>query len=226
MFENHVAHYWFSGIELGCRVERILFRAPNTTTDMIEFLSIRGDLIVRGDRGEAIYSVYNPQTMAWWGNTDACYLSKKLMDLDGHASPQAWDSNKAKAWLAKEKAELETDVRKQNELLFEEAKDSEPDLVYEEWIKTQMEGDRLHYDMARLKAWLDSNPEEYCESLKEWEAFLSQNGQEVMGDEYWLKIYIGVIQHPTVGIHLDALKQSLKQLKDKGIKLYVEPQST
>ena len=190
-----------------------------------------GSLIVQGDIYEAIYQVYNSQVLSWWEHCDAHYLGGKLAGLNGHSDEKyEWSDTKAREALAKMKTELVKEVNEElKEKYDEEVEDNKDEgkesVTFEAWKQARIEkGGEFKGAEGRLCHWQDECPEDNCSSSGEWVSFLESFGEEIFGDDFWeFAAGIGQIINPVIGIHLTALKLALKQLREKGVKLYEEP---
>ena len=224
-FANHIATYFSDTTALGCRVERLVFRKPETTNDYIEFLSIGGELIVRGDLYDAIYSVSRPQVLSWWHGTDVSYLKDKIVDLNGGRADcsTVWNEEEADKALAKLMEELQKDVRQEVCAEFEEALEADPTIVYDDWLKKYIDqpfvGTRKKFGekVTELCEWRDYEPELHLSDQHEWHEFLNRHGSDIWGDCYHeIGLYeFGMITNPMISIHKEAFDLAITQLIDK-----------
>ena len=220
VFENHEAKYWKTN-ELGTRVERISFRNPKSSNYYIDFLSIGGDLVVRGDCYEAVYQVGYGHVMKWWANCDADYLSHKMRGINGPTDDnESWDENTAKKALEEIKKELEKEVAEDIQMLFES--DGERDETLEQF-KSRRELEIRDRDRGgaenRLIRWNEEDPFDSISSRNDWDEYLRNYGDDVLGtcsSEYY---GIGLITNPQIALHLDGLRKAIKKLKEAGIQL-------
>lgn len=223
-FKNHYAKYWVTN-ELGSTVERIVFQNPQSRIFYCEFLGIGGDLIVRGDIYDAIYSTTQLHYLQWWAGCNASYLGSKLMDLDGHGeSRYEWDEKEALNQLAQSKVDLEKEVEDDLREEFDGGWDSEEapsDEDFNNWKRERMQRCREYKGAeARLLQWNSEPPEEHVSSRHEWENFLENYGDEIFGDDHWeYTSKIGQIDNRMINVQLTGLKLAIKQLKDAGVTL-------
>ena len=67
----------------GLRIQHLQWRKPGTGIFSIVYMTIMGDLIVRGDLGEAIYCVTGRQSLEFWAGNDITYFKKKCRASEG-----------------------------------------------------------------------------------------------------------------------------------------------
>lgn len=221
-FKDHVAEYWAG--DLGCKVERILFRKPGTSIELINFMAYGNTLVVTGDLYDGVYSVPRPQSMSFWVTTDVGYMAGKLADLNGGRAgcSTVWDSEKARGGLEHLKKELIEEVFEDNELLIEESEKTK-----EEWLKEALAvyfpDDRKTKDsLHRLLSWNYWEPEGHVDSEFSWQSFLQDHGEDIWGPDWWESgaSKVGTKTNPMIEIHNAALKLAVAQLKSKGITLW------
>jgi hypothetical protein len=192
-FFAHVVSYWQSEQDLGIPFERLVFKAPGSSIDFIEFTCFRGNLVVTGDLGDAIYEVNNPQQLSFWANCDAHYFASKARDITGHAktATQYWSHQKAETFLNK---------------FFEELK--------EEAGKTESEKEKNRL-LKQIKIWELEQPLNLISNEYEWCRFLESSGaHSLFGDEYTEYWGIGFERHPGIDLQLEALQRAFKQLQN------------
>jgi hypothetical protein len=220
-FKDHVAEYWTC--EVGCKVERILFRKPGTSIELINFMAYGNTLVVTGDLYDGVYSVPRPQLMSFWAEVDVSYMACKLVDLNGGRAEcaEVWDTEKARNGLERLKKELIAEVTEDNALLIEESGKSA-----EEWIKEATaeyfpDSCKKRGSLFNLMSWNYWEPEGHVDDEFSWKSFLQEHGEDIWGQDWWESgaSNVGKMRNPIIEVHSMALKMAVAQLKAKGIEL-------
>ncbi len=236
-FKDHVASYWCDTDHLGTRIERLVFRKPNSGIDYIQFLSIHASLIVSGDLFEGIYAVSGTKSLTWWEGTSADYLSGKLRDLNGGRADasEVWCSQQAEEQLKLFKEDLMKNIIDETRSEFDIFKTDEgnEEVTFENWLTEHLESlnefddqkrkTNFHTYCYQLKFWNEYEPERYTSDEHEWITFLHDHGTDIFGDcHHESGTYnIGKKRNPMIDVHKIALDLALKQLREKGTVFHV-----
>lgn len=94
-FRDHLAKRHGAVITNGTQVDYLIWGRPTSSSYLMIFMAVGNSLIVRGDCGEAIYSVYENQPLEFWAKCDISYLHDKCQASPGGAGRQwmDWDTN-------------------------------------------------------------------------------------------------------------------------------------
>jgi hypothetical protein len=218
-FAKHVARYYQA--DLGGRMEKIVFSQPGNSNYYIEFVSYRGILVVTGDLYDAIYEVSQPQTMQWWGHTDASYMNGKMRGPNGYSNERkVWDSDEAEKDLKELYAELVKEARQSDEEIPQQ---DGPE--WDAWVKSLDDLDQatMESEVNAIRAWHELEPRDHLDE-HDWMEFCREHAEEIWGQDWYETgaSRLGMIENPICATHLEALQKALAQLKEKGIQVYQE----
>ena len=224
-FAKHVASYR-SFEQDKFLIEHIVWAESGNSNYYMEFLTAGLSLSVSGDAYEGIYAASQRHTLAWWANTDAHYMGQKLRDLDGYAdNRKKWCYNEAEKDLDKMYAELVKEVREDGDYEVPEAaqKDGPEWEAFLESLRDReyRDGSKgLKYRVRELYHWVINDPRENIEDNHSWIEFCREHGDDVFSDPWYETAgSVGMIPHPQIAFHNEALKAAVKQLRDRGVVL-------
>lgn len=109
-FAKHQATYTRADVGGVC-VERLVWQAPRTNINRVDYLCDGGRLFVTGDLGDAIYTT-GAHDLAWWTRCDLYYFAKKCDASEHGRGYKTWDDDDCRAelreWVAQSRADDET----------------------------------------------------------------------------------------------------------------------
>lgn len=106
-FAKHLAEY--SRAELGrATVERLIWRAPGTSINRVDYLCDGGRLFVAGDLGDAIY-ITGAHDLAWWTRCDLHYFASKCDASEYGRGYKTWDDDACRGRVNEQVEQMRAD---------------------------------------------------------------------------------------------------------------------
>ncbi len=189
-FKNHVATLGpFSNIS-GEKIQRLLWKEPDTGICRIEYLLKDGLLIVTGDLGHAIYWWSDPRcSFEWLSKTGLGYFSSKCEASEAGRRYSEWDPKAVEQWIEE----------KEKDLLADYAEDDEKG-VMAAWkeLKEHLEGSG--------------------DSQADWHEALAnyhdpEGREKALGDEWYEGLDAGKTTHARCYLHWKGIQMAMAQLE-------------